>query len=126
MSEDLKTTKILLVEDETFNALLMEHQLRKIGFELIYHVSTGEDAIFTARLENPDLVIMDIRLAGEMDGIEASTIILQESKVPILFVTGYDDELIRLSAKKLDPIGYLLKPIDMNELKSILLSLFNQ
>src|SRR4030043_1856411 len=87
--------KILLVEDEVITAMLMKIELRKIGYTVAYHVTTGEDAIINAKQNSPDIILMDIRLAGEIDGIEAASIIKSEFDIPIIFITGYEDQTVR-------------------------------
>jgi DNA-binding response OmpR family regulator len=117
--------KILLVEDEYISSKLMKKELEKQGFEVIHSVSTGENAVISARQNPPDIILMDIMLAGEMDGIQAASAIKSESDTSvIIFVTGYDDEQIKERAKKIDPLDFLIKPVDMNQLKLIINSHF--
>ena len=85
-----KQIKILLVEDEFINALLIKKQLEFIGYAVSHHVTTGENAIISAKQNHPDIIIMDIRLAGEIDGIEAASVIKSESDIPVIFITGYE------------------------------------
>lgn len=115
-----KKLNILLVEDEFLNAMLMEKQLKHIGYTVSNHIATGENAIIKVRQEQPDVILMDIRLAGEIDGIEAASVIKSEFGIPIIFITGYDDQVIRERAEKLKPLGYLIKPLDIDELKAII------
>jgi len=109
-----KNIKILLVEDEVVTAMLVTMQLKRIGYELVEHVTTGEDAIVSARKNAPDIILMDIRLAGDMDGIEAAKVIQSEKRVSILFLTSYDDQVTRMRAEKLKPLAYLIKPLDVD------------
>ncbi len=118
--------KILLVEDEFITSKLMKKQLENQGYEVTQSVSTGENAVISARQNPPDIILMDIRLAGEMDGIETATVIKSESDIPvIIFVTGYGDTEIKERAKKINPLEYLIKPIDINKLKLIIDSYFS-
>jgi len=126
VSKERKIPRILLVEDEALNALFIEHQLKKLGYIIDDHTSTGEDAIKSAIEHKPDLIIMDIRLAGDLDGIETARQIQKELKSPIIFVTGYDDNSVRESAMALEPVGYLLKPLNINQLNQLLNKLFKQ
>ena len=112
--------KILLVEDEVILAMLMERQLIDIGYQVANHVTTGENAIISAKQNSPDLILMDIKLADEIDGIDAATVIKSESDVPIIFITAYDDLNIRERVEKLNPLGYMIKPVEMNKLKIII------
>ena len=112
--------KILQVEDEVIAALFMENELHKIGYETITHATTGEAAIISAKQNPPDIVLMDIGLPGKIDGIEAASAIKSGSDIPIIFITGYEDKAIKEKAEKLKPLGYLIKPFDMNKLKTLL------
>lgn len=116
--------KILLVEDETVNAMLLSEQLKSVGYAIANHVTTGENAIASVKQNPPDIILMDIRLAGEIDGIEAATTIESESDIPIIFITGYDDQTIKERAEKLKPCGYLIKPFEIDKLKIIIDSRF--
>lgn len=115
-----ETISILLVEDEFVSAMLMQKQLKFIGYALSHHVTTGEDAIDFARQNPPDIILMDIRLAGEIDGIEAAAEIKSVSDIPIIFLTGYDDQTVRERAEKTNPLDFLVKPLEINKLKAIL------
>ncbi len=119
-----KTINILLVEDEVITAMLMENQLEGIGYPVFKHVTTGEKAIIIAKQEFPDIILMDIRLAGEIDGIEAAAAIKAESDIPIIFITGYDDKEIKERAEKTKPLGFLIKPLEIHTLNTILDALF--
>jgi CheY-like chemotaxis protein len=116
--------KILLVEDEVITAMFMQKQLSSNGYNIVDHVSTGENAVLSSKKNTPDLILMDIRLAGEIDGIEAASIIKAESDIPIIFVTGYDSESVHERAEKLNPLGYFVKPLNIKSLKEIVESYF--
>jgi CheY-like chemotaxis protein len=111
---------ILLVEDEVITAMVLEEQLKSIHYPFSHHVTTGENAIISARQNPPDVILMDIRLAGEIDGIEAASIIKSELDIPIIFITGYDEENIKERAAILKPLAFLIKPLAIKKLKSIL------
>ena len=115
---------ILLVEDEVITAMLMEAQLKKIGYTLTNHVTTGENAITATLLKRPDIILMDIRLAGNIDGIEAASVIKSETNIPIIFITSYDDQATRDRVRNLDPLGFLEKPLEIYKLKDIIDSHF--
>ena len=112
--------KILEVEDEAITAMYMKKKLTRIGYEVTSTVATGEKAILSAKQNPPDVVLMDIRLAGEMDGIDAAFIINTMYNIPIAFITGYDDQIIRERAEIIKPLGFFTKPVDINELKSLI------
>ncbi len=112
---------ILLVEDEVITARVMAYQFQKIGYNITHHVVTGEEAVDYVKLNSPDLILMDIRLAGKIDGIEAAEMIIKsETGIPIVFITGYEDSLTKVRAEKFKPLGYYIKPIDLEKLKNLL------
>jgi len=112
--------KILLVEDEFLIAALLRTNLQSVGFEVCELVGTGEEAIEQAEKEQPDFVLMDIRLAGEMDGIKAAQEIHQRFQIPIIFMTGYSDKEIIAQTSSLNPLAYLVKPVTPDDIKSII------
>ncbi|HNX23286.1 MAG TPA: response regulator [Spirochaetota bacterium] len=120
----VKTVYVLLVEDEVITAMLMEAQLKKIGYRISGHVTTGENAIAVAKEKRPDIILMDIRLAGRIDGIDAASVIRSETGIPIIFITSYDDQTTRERARILNPLGFLEKPLEIFKLKSIIDSHF--
>lgn len=113
---DPAPTKILVVEDEGIVALDLQHSLMTLNYDVPYMADTGEEAIQAAQDYQPDLILMDIRLKGEMDGIEAARIILQTLNIPIIFLTAFADSVTLERAKSIEPVGYLLKPFDEDEL----------
>jgi len=113
---DQKT--ILVVEDEAVTAADIEDILEELGHKVAGPVMSGEDAIKLAREAKPDLVLMDISLAGAMNGVEAAARIWDEIKVPVVFLTAYSDEKTLEQAKILNPYGYLLKPFDEADLRA--------
>ena len=117
--------KILLVEDEFITVTLIKKRLEKNGYDVIHTAATGENAIISAKQNLPDLILMDIRLAGEIDGIETATAIKAESDIPIIFVTGYEDADIKKKSETINPLAYLIKPLDINRLKMIIDSYFS-
>jgi len=110
-----ESKKILIVEDEVIVSLYLQFQLKRLNFNVLKPVSTGEKAISLAKEEDPDIILMDIRLASEMDGIQAVTEILSFSSPLVIFMTGYHDEKFRREAEKLNA-QYLLKPIEISKL----------
>ena len=114
-----KPISILLVEDEVIIAMVLKLDLKRNGYPDVRHVTTGEMAIISATQNPPDIILMDIRLAGEIDGIEAAAVIKAESDIPVLYVTSYDDEEIRGRADSTKPIGFFGKPVDISKLKQV-------
>lgn len=112
--------KVLIVEDDLIIALSTQKMIRKLGHDVVGQVTTGEDAITKALEANPDIILMDIRLAGNMDGIEASTQILQSaSDISIIYITGNTDASYRERAKETGCKGFLVKPVRVNELRNL-------
>jgi CheY-like chemotaxis protein len=110
--------RVLIVEDEILVALRMEMDLSKLGYQIYEPVSTGEKAIKMVKEEPPDVVLMDIRLAGDIDGLETAQEIRAFSPIPIIFVTGYPNESLKEQAANLKPAAYLTKPVLMHEVQS--------
>ena len=116
--------KVLIVEDQVITAFLFKKKLQRFGYEICGPVPTGEKAIEVSEQEKPDFILMDINLLGEMDGIEAAKIILENHDPKIIFVTGYADEDTQQKAMDLNPMAYLLKPFDFNQVDSLIRSAF--
>lgn len=110
--------KIMIVEDEVITAMSMQSKLNRMGYETCKLVSSGEDAIKNVEHEKPDLVLMDIILDGEINGIEAAREIRTRYGIPIIFVTGCEDIGAKELAEDIEHFGYLIKPVKLNDLKS--------
>jgi CheY-like chemotaxis protein len=102
--------KILIVEDEILNAMSLQMSLRKSGYDICELVTTGEESIQIADKENPDLIVMDISLAGQMDGFEAAEVIRKKHDIPIIFLTGYSDSDILEKANTFEQSTCIKKP----------------
>jgi CheY-like chemotaxis protein len=109
--------QILIVEDEAVNALALQIMLKSAGFDVVGSVAKGEKAVEEAIEKKPDLVLMDIRLAGEIDGIEAARKIQEIIDIPIIFMTGYAERIIENRANALHPVGFLTKPIGYTDIE---------
>jgi len=109
--------RILIVEDERLLAEELRERLTAIGATVVGSVVTGPQAIEAAQRTRPDLVLMDIHLRGEMDGIEAATQITSALGTPIIFLTAHSDQMTVERAKAASPCGYLLKPLHEHELR---------
>lgn len=113
--------KIMVVEDETWSAMLIENYLIKLGYQCPRPVATGSDAVKLAGEENPDLIFMDIRLADSINGIEAARMIVEKNPgVFIAFMSAFQDYEVIEEAKKINCVAYFNKPLDMDELKEII------
>jgi PAS domain S-box-containing protein len=109
--------KILIVEDEKIIAKYLQNTLKGLGYDISAIVSSGEEAIKKAEEIKPDLVLMDIVLKGDMDGIEAAEKIGLLFDIPVVYLTAYPDEKLFQRAKITDPFGYILKPVEKRDLK---------
>lgn len=108
--------RILIVEDEGISALDLQQRLRSMGYTAPDIVATGEEAVIKAEQTLPDLILMDIMLKGEIDGITASEQIQASLDIPVIFLTAYADENTLGRAKLTGPYGYLVKPFQEREL----------
>jgi len=113
-------TKILIVEDETIVALDTKSTLTKLGYEVIDIVTNYDDAISSFLDKKPDIILMDIFLNNSLSGIEVSKRINEISNTPIIYMSAYCDDEILSQAAKTEPFGYLVKPFNRNDLKSML------
>ena len=110
-------TRILIVEDEMIVALDLEDRLRTMGYEVLGAVQTGEEAVARATQLHPDLILLDIMLKGQIDGIAAAAEINQLLSIPIIFLTASTDEKTLERAKFTGPFAYVLKPFEDRELR---------
>ena len=108
--------KIMVVEDERIVALHLSQQLRKLGYEVLPIVSSGEKAIRQVKELSPDLLLMDIHIEGDMDGIEAARRIVDEFGIPVIYLTAHSEDATVQRAKTTRPYGYLIKPFAEREL----------
>lgn len=113
-----RAAKILVVEDNKNVAAVLEARLRSFGYNVCEISPTGIGAIENTLKHRPDLILMDILLEGDMNGIEAADKIRQHSDVPVIFLTCLNDPAILERAIKTNPYGYLVKPYDNAALRS--------
>ena len=107
--------KILIVDDEWLTRLEIEGMLTDLGYDVAGQAETGAEAVAMARELNPDLVLMDVNMPGEMNGIDAAGEIKRELGTPIVFLSGYGDPEYIEAAKEIAPFGYVIKPFDERE-----------
>ncbi len=110
--------RILLVEDEIISSESLKRKLIRFGYEVLSVITTGEDVVKNIEELKPDLILMDINLAGEMDGIEAASIIQTKTDVPIIYVTVFEDDKILQRALNTSPYNYLSKPVSDQDLNN--------
>jgi len=109
---------VLVVEDQPLAAKDVEATLSVMDYDVVEIVRKGEDAIETAVEAEPEVVLMDILLAGEMDGIEAAQQIQDEHEIPVVFLTAHAEPETVGRAKQFGPYGYISKPVDPVELRT--------
>ena len=105
-------TQIMVVEDESIVAKDIEMSLHKLGYNVCSLASSGEEAIRKAEENRPDIVLMDIVLQGEMNGVEAVGQIRSQFDIPVIYLTPYADKETLNHAKITEPFGYMLKPFE--------------
>lgn len=118
--------KLLVVEDELVIALSLVKSLEKLGYEVAAMTNTGEEAVRLAREKAPELILMDIILAGPLDGIEAARAIQKDSDVPVIYLTANADNATVERARDTVPYGYLNKPINDRDLLTNIDSALNK
>ncbi len=111
-------SRIQIVEDERIVAVDIESCLNSMGYDVTCISKTGKDAVLCAAKDHPSLVLMDIKLKGKMDGIEAAAIIRRECRIPVVYLTANMDMAVLERAKRTEPFGFLVKPFDNQELMS--------
>ena len=112
------TARIMIVEDEQITAADLEATLGDLGYSVTSLVSSGKSAIAEAAKTHPDLVLMDIRLKGKMDGIEAACEIRERFGIPVIYLTAHAEDATLERAKLAEPLGYIVKPFKENELRA--------
>ncbi len=116
----MTSARILIVEDEAIVALDLRMRLTRLGYSVIDSVGLAEVAIEIAEQQRPDLTLMDIRLRGEMDGIEAADVIRTKMGLPVVYLTAHADDATVDRARVTEPFGYILKPFDERELRTVI------
>ncbi len=112
------SAKILVTEDEGIVAADIEDRLRSLGYQVTATCSSGAEALQRIEETRPDLVLMDIMIQGDMDGIETARHVREDFGIPVIFLTAYSDDATFERAKITEPFGYLLKPFEERELRT--------
>jgi CheY-like chemotaxis protein len=115
---EVEKKSIMVVEDEGIVSIDIQNILLHLGYSISAVAFTGIEAISNLEKTQADLILMDIGLKGTITGIEAAKNIKSQYNIPIIFLTGYADENTLRKAKEVNPSGYIIKPIDENELKA--------
>jgi len=111
-------TTVLIVEDEEIVAADLAGRLEQLGYEVVGTAAKGEEAVESACRLKPQVVLMDIRLKGAMDGIEAAEAILRRHSAPVIYLTAHSDQATLERAKLSQPYGYIIKPFEERELST--------
>jgi diguanylate cyclase (GGDEF)-like protein/PAS domain S-box-containing protein len=110
--------RVLIVEDEKIIALDLQRRLEKFGYKVVHLASNADEAVASAIEYRPDIILMDIMLGGDRDGVDAAIEIKEHTNTPIVFLTAYADEHTVERAKRAEPVGYVLKPFKERELQT--------
>jgi DNA-binding LytR/AlgR family response regulator len=103
-------TNVLVVEDESIVSKDIQYSLKKLGYNVVGAASTGEKAFELASTTKPDIILMDIMLKGDINGIETAERVKEELNIPVIYLTAYADEATLAKAKVTEPYGYIIKP----------------
>ncbi|MBC8507810.1 MAG: response regulator [Anaerolineales bacterium] len=114
----MKSVRILIAEDEGIVALDLKYSLISMGFQVVGVASTGQDAVRQAEQFLPDLILMDIRLQGEMDGVQAASKIMAKLQIPVIYLSAMADKSTIQRAMKTMPHGFVTKPFLESELRA--------
>lgn len=101
--------KLLVVEDEVLVGIMLARKLRSFGFTVGNVATTGEEAIIRAGEESPHVILMDVTLAGEINGIEAASVIKEKYNIPIIIFTGYDYKQVIEKTRHINPVAVISK-----------------
>ena len=112
--------RIYVVEDEMIVARDIRMQLTEMGYDPVGHSGKAEEALERLHVVRPDLILMDIHLGGQMDGVEAAQAIRANLDIPVVFLTAFAADDVLARAKLAEPYGYILKPFSERELRTVL------
>lgn len=115
--ENMAKPRILVVEDDDLILTIQKWRLANLGYEVCGSAASGADAITCAAEQHPDLVLMDITLKGEMDGIETAAQMKKEFGIPVVFISSHTDKETLLRVRSVRPEGFIKKPFDDDDLR---------
>ena len=118
--------KVFIVEDDIITAAALRNELRDLGYSICSFAISGEKAIKTAQQERPDVVLMDIKLCGEMDGFETAREIRSRFGIPIIYMTGYPMSVFEGKEEINEPSEYLSKPVNINDVRDAIESVLKK
>src|SRR5260221_14589016 len=116
----MQPIRVLVVEDERIVALHLKQQLTKLGYAVVAVVASGEQKLQFLRQAHPDVVLMDINIKGDIDGIQTAALISAEDLKPVVYLTAYSEEATLRRAAATNPYGHLVKPFSERELHATL------
>lgn len=116
--EETRASRIMLVEDEIIVALDVQERLETLGYQVVAHATSGAEALKLLEEEHPDLILMDVKIRGKLDGIDTASAIRENLDVPIIYLTAFADETTLQRARVTGASGYLIKPFEDRELRS--------
>jgi two-component system, response regulator PdtaR len=114
----MEKIKILIVEDESILALGLKKKLENLGYSVTGMAASGKETFDKVSENKPDLIMMDIVIKGDIDGIETTAILNKTESIPVIYLTAYADDEILKRAATTEPYGYILKPYKEKELKA--------
>ena len=115
--ELLSGEKILIVEDDDIIARIEDWRLKNLGYTVCGRAKNGAEAMELVVNKKPDVVLMDINLKGDIDGIETAKMIKKGFNIPVIYVTSHSDGATLVRAKETKPDGFILKPFEDNDLR---------
>lgn len=115
-----KMVKVLLAEDERITALDLKMGLERLGYNVVKVVDKGVDLISEAFTSEPDVIVSDINLKDEINGIEAINRIYEKIKIPLVIISSFDDEITRKALKSLEPCAFISKPCSAVEINNVI------
>jgi CheY-like chemotaxis protein len=121
----MNKTRIMIVEDEAVTGIYVKNIMTRRGYVVTSIEGSGEEAVKRAELDKPDIVLMDIKLSGNMDGIDAAKIILERCSIPVIFLTAQSDANILEKLNTNKPFNCLFKPYTEKELEKIISETLN-
>ena len=123
-SKRMNYRNVLIVEDEAVIAMDVRSMVEDLGFKALGVASSGEECLRKAEALRPDLVLMDIKIKGDMDGVIAAGEIFNRFRIPVVYMTAYSDPQTVKRINRPGTLGYLIKPLEPSELERILLGSF--
>ena len=112
----MNNVNVMVVEDEGIVSIDIRNILTRLGYTVSSVAFSGEEAIRKSRQSPPDIVLMDIGLKGDLDGIDTAARLKRERDIPVVFLTGFADDNTLARAREIKPAGYIVKPINEDEL----------